>query len=56
MGKKEFPIPDWSQEEFINLAKRSSEGDKISQDLFNALFQKHLLPDLEKILRGENDD
>lgn len=53
MEKKEFLIPDWTEEEFINLVKRSCEGDKISQDLFYPLFHKYILPEAEKILRGE---
>ena len=54
MEKKEFPIPDWTEEEFRNLVIRSCEGDKISQELFYPLFHKYILPQAEKILRGEN--
>ena len=44
MNKKEFLIPDWSKEEFKNLFYRASDGDKISQELYQTLFQKHILP------------
>ena len=54
MEKKEFPIPDWSKEEFNNLFQRASDGDKISQELFKTLFDKNVLPDLEKIFGEEN--
>ncbi len=54
MNKKEFPIPDWSKEEFSNLLKRASEGDKISQELFKTLYDKHVLPDLENIFAEED--
>ena len=49
MGKNEFPIPDWSKEEFSNLFKRGRQGDKVSQELFQTLFDKHVLPDLENL-------
>ena len=52
--KNEFPIPDWSKEEFSNLFQRASDGDKISQELFKTLFDKNVLPDLEKIFEEEN--
>ena len=48
MNKKEFPIPDWSKEEFRNLFYRASDGDKMSQELYQTLFQKHILPNLSK--------
>ena len=54
MKEKEFPIPDWTKEEFSNLFQRASDGDKISQELVTTLFEKHVLPDLEKIFVEED--
>ena len=52
---KEFPIPDWSKEEIYNLSLRASKGDKISQELYSTLFNKHILPELEEYgMKEEN--
>ena len=47
-------IPDFSNEDFKNLSKRASEGDKISQELSKTLFDRHIKPELEKYLQGGN--
>tara|TARA_Y100000589_G_C26713197_1_gene450650 strand:+ start:392 stop:559 length:168 start_codon:yes stop_codon:yes gene_type:complete len=48
MNKNRYPIPDWSKEDFYNLFLRASKGDKISQELYSTLFNKHILPELEE--------
>ena len=54
MENKKFPIPDWSKEEFDKLFQRASQGDKISQELYETLYRKNILPELEEIMNEED--
>ena len=56
MNKEEFPIPNWSEEEFFNLYQRASKGDKISQSLYSTLFNQHILPVFQEIMKGETNE